>query len=362
MRSARAWSLPLSPAWSRRGLPAAFALLVALGGAGCGRQAPADGPLFAVVSGDRWGYIDSRGKTIIAPRFDDVLPFSEGLAAVSKAGRWGYIDRSGTEIVPFRFRAARSFSDGVAIVDTGLPGHPMGVIDPRGAWVVEPSFRTLEPAGGPDGLLLGQVEPGRGTGFYDRRGNLVHGPFAMAFPFAEGRARVRDGATHGILDEAGKFTPHPWLVFEGTRYAEGLIAVRKDGKVGYLDLDGSLAIAPQFDHGGAFSEGLAPVRLGDRWMFIDRNGAVTAELPAATVFALPLSGGLALATASAGTGRKLGYVDREGRWAIKAIFDEAAPFRDGLALVGMWQGGVLAYIDRAGKVVWETRGANPSGN
>ncbi len=30
--------------------------------------------------------------------------------------------------------------------------------------------------------------------------------------------------------------------------------------------------APQFDFAGIFSEGLAGVRLGDRWGFIDRSG------------------------------------------------------------------------------------------
>jgi hypothetical protein len=342
-------------------VPAAFALLVAVGGAGCGRPSAADSPLFPAVAGSRWGYIDGRGKTIIAPRFEHAGPFSEGLAAVSKAGRWGYIDRNGAEIIPFRFRAAGSFRNGVAIVDTGLPRLPLGVIDPRGAWVVEPSFRELQSADGPDGLLLGAVEPGTGRGFYDREGILVHGPYAFAFPFAEGRARVRHGSSDGIIDEEGNLVPQPRLTIEGTQFSEGLIAVRQDRRLGYMDRDGTLAIQPRFDQGGAFAEGLAAVQLEGRWMFINAKGVVTAELPAGVTFAYPLADGLSLVTADRdGQGRKMGYVDRNGRWAIKPQWDEAASFRDGLARVGTFKGGRFAYIDRAGKVVWETSGVDPA--
>lgn len=340
-------------------LPAALAVLAAVGTTGCGRQAPADGPLFAAADGNRWGYIDSRGNFAIKPRFDDAQTFSEGLAAVSKAGRWGYVDRKGTEVIPLRFRAAGTFRNGVAIVDSGVPGRPLGLIDTRGEWVVKPSFRSLTLAENADGLLLGTTEPAMGFGYYDREANLVYGPYALAFPFAEGRARVRSGRTDRIIDEDGEFVAHPPLAFEGTAFSEGLIAIRKDRKLGYLDRDGVLAIEPRFDQGGAFAEGLAPVQVEGHWMFINKEGVVTAELPAGVAFAYPLSNGLSLVTADRdGPGRKMGYVDRNGKWVIKPAWDDASPFQDGLARVGLYQGGRMAYIDSAGKVVWETRGVD----
>lgn len=95
---------------------------------------------------------------------------------------------------------AQSFRSGVAIVDAGLPHHPIGVIDPSGAWVTQPLFRSLSAADGPGGLLLGEKEPAGGVAFYDRSGNLVLGPYFLAFPFAQGRARVKTGARAGSDD------------------------------------------------------------------------------------------------------------------------------------------------------------------
>ena len=44
---------------------------------------------------DTTGYIDTQGKMIINPQFQEALQFHDGLAAVRDAtsGTWGYISR-----------------------------------------------------------------------------------------------------------------------------------------------------------------------------------------------------------------------------------------------------------------------------
>jgi len=63
-----------------------------------------------------------------------------------------------------------------------------------------------------------------------------------------------------------------------------------------------------------FSEGLAAVKVGDKW----------------------------------------GFVDTTGRMAIEPQFDFAAPFFDGLALVQMGtEDAKRGYIDKTGSYVWK---------
>jgi hypothetical protein len=347
--------------------PVAFAVVLALLVTGCGRQQTSEqtsgtSALFPAPLGTSWGFIDKRGKTLVAPRFDAALPFSEDLAAVKREGRWGYIDRNGSDVIPIRYRAAQSFRNGVAIVDTGLPDHPVGLIDTSGAWVTPPLFRSLSAADTPEGLLLGQKEPAEGLGFYDRSGNLVLGPYFLAFPFSQGRARVKTGVRSGsddwLIDTSGTLLPKKPLVLDGIRFSEGLIAIRQDRKLGYMDLDGNIAVEPRYDQAGEFSEGLAAVQFEGHWMFIDKTGAVTAEFPAGIAFAEPLSDGLSLVSADrAQSGQKFGYVDRNGHWAIKPVWDDAEPFHEGLAYVGLWKGEKTAYIDHKGRSIWEGRNA-----
>jgi hypothetical protein len=350
--------------WMNRHRAVAFGVIFALLGAGCGRQTSRASPLFPVPQGSTWGFIDNRGKIVIAPRFEAALPFSEGLAAVKREGRWGYIDRNGAEVIPIRYQQAQSFRNGVAIVDTGLPDHPVGLINTSGSWATQPLFRSLSSADGPDGLLLGQKEPAEGSGFYDRSGNLVLGPYFLAFPFAQGRARVKRSAQANsedwLIDASGNFLPTKPLVLDGIRYSEGLIAVRQDRKLGYMDLEGNVVIAPRYDQGGEFAEGLAAVQLDGHWTFIDKLGAAAAEFPAGVAFAEPLSDGLSLVSADRDQpGRKFGYVDRKGKWAIKPIWDDAQPFHEGLAYVGNWKDGKAAYIDLKGRSIWEGRSDSP---
>jgi WG containing repeat len=350
--------------WMNRHHPVPFVVIFALLGTGCGRQPSGMSPLFPAPQGKTWGFIDNRGRTVIAARFEGALPYSEGLAAVKREGRWGYIDRNGSEVIPIRYRTVQSFRNGVAIVDTGLPDHPVGLIDTAGSWVTQPLFRSLSAADGPDGLLLGQKEPAEGSGFYDRSGNLVLGPYFLAFPFAQGRARVKTGVRAGsddwLIDTSGTLLPKKPLDLEGIRFSEGLIAVRRDRKLGYMDLEGNVAIEPRYDQGGEFAEGLAAVQLEGHWMFIDKSGAATSEFPAGVAFAERLSDGLSLVSVDRDQpGRKFGYVDRKGQWAIKPIWDDAEPFHEGLAYVGNWKDGKAAYIDHKGRAIWEGRNPSP---
>src|SRR2546423_11632082 len=152
-----------------------IAFLATLVVCSCSNQPNEERPLFPAPIGATWAFSDNRGNVVIPSRFESVQPFSEGLAAAKYEGRWGYINRSGAEVIPFRYRTAQSFHGGVAIVDTGLPERPVGVVVPSGAWVSEPMFRSLSAAGGPDGLLFGQKEPGEGLSFYDRGGQVQLG-------------------------------------------------------------------------------------------------------------------------------------------------------------------------------------------
>jgi len=51
--------------------------------------------LFPIILNGKWGYIDTTGKIVINPQFDEAWWFSEGLARIKIGDRWGYIDKTG---------------------------------------------------------------------------------------------------------------------------------------------------------------------------------------------------------------------------------------------------------------------------
>lgn len=40
-------------------------------------------------SNGKWGFVNNDGKTVIEPKFDEAMSFSNGLAAVRSGDKWG---------------------------------------------------------------------------------------------------------------------------------------------------------------------------------------------------------------------------------------------------------------------------------
>lgn len=59
--------------------------------------------IFRLTDGSRLGYINTKGKVVIAPIWNEALDFSEGLAAVAvgddENSKWGFIDSTGKVVI-----------------------------------------------------------------------------------------------------------------------------------------------------------------------------------------------------------------------------------------------------------------------
>ncbi|MEP0872680.1 WG repeat-containing protein [Trichocoleus desertorum AS-A10] len=295
----------------------------------------------------RYGYIDTTGKTAIAPRFNVALPFSEGFAAVgvvpdAEGTRWGYIDRQGQWLVEPQFASAKPFSAGLAAVRVG---NKVGFIDRTGKFVISPQFDDALPFS--EGLAAAQLN--QQWGFINPQGQWVIPvqPYGSVAPFSEGLAQVERNNRIGFIDKTGTVVIP--LQFAGAQsFAGGLAAVQTpESRWGYIDKSGKLVIPPQFYRAQSFAEGLAGVLIADKWGFINAQGAIaipaqfyapqaqagngTSVLAEDVAVVSPFSGGLAMAR----LGNKAGFIDRSGKFAIAPQFADANPFSEGLARVNL---------------------------
>lgn len=99
-----------------------------------------------------WSLIDEAGAVLIgASGFDQVRPFRRGLAAVARAGRWGAVDPAGTVIVPLEFDGfATALHDGRYVDGFSDGGYAVvrrngraGVIDHTGTLLVPPVYAAV---------------------------------------------------------------------------------------------------------------------------------------------------------------------------------------------------------------------------
>ena len=75
----------------------------------------------------------------------------------------------------------------------------------------------------------------------------------------------------GFIDKTGRMVIDP--KFDDARsFSNGLAAVKIDNKWGYIDKTGVVVIKAEFDNPGSFSNGLARVKVDDKWCYIDKTG------------------------------------------------------------------------------------------
>lgn len=160
--------------------------------------------LARVRIGERYGFIDTTGKLVIAMSDDWCSErFSEGLCLIKRGGKFGYMDMQGRTVIPCQFTYAEDFSCSRAIASKSQPDENSGMITSRGIinhdgeWVVE----------------------------------------------------------------EGKFD---WI----ETFSEDLAVVSLDGKYGYANVNGRVVIEMKYDKARAFHEGYAAVRVDRKWGFL----------------------------------------------------------------------------------------------
>lgn len=337
---------------------------------------PQDGSqLFLIEKDGKSGFIDHNGKVVIAPQFDSVSGFSEGLALATCNGKKFFIDTSGRTVFEARYDIINNFSEGLAAVNIGQtrvahiglidnPGR-WGFIDKTGQLVIPLKFTHAESFS--EGLAA--IKGGDRGGFIDHSGRIIFEvPLDVTLGFHEGIAGVLYRGTLAYFDRSGKqISPPLGYGPKNYSFSEGLVPVEIKGKTGFMDRAGKLVIEPQFEDAQDFSEGLAPVKVRSdetiwcprdesgtrkgftmKWGYIDKTGnlIISPQFESAS----PFSEGVAAIQQC----DEAFFIDARGQKIISGDFKYASSFSGGLSRVDvMTKNGLLwGYIDKKGKMVW----------
>lgn len=162
----------------------------------------------AVKKEGKWGYIDSTGKWIIPPIYEDAYPFSEGYAIVSKNKKYGYVDTNGNIKIQFQFDSAKPFSENLAFV---LNDKQWSIIDKQGMQYTSKTYMTH---------------------------SVVKDSLEQNWIFHNGLACVSDGAFWGYIDKTGNYIIEPKYT-DAYFFDNNQIAYAKIGEmVGYINILG----------------------------------------------------------------------------------------------------------------------------
>jgi hypothetical protein len=186
--------------------------------------------LFPIVKGGKWGYIDQAGKVAIEPQYDCAWDFSEGLACVQVGLLRGYIDAKGTMVIKPWLPWGGKFSCGLAPAQTKAP--PWG-----------------------DNLMF--YIQHQAWKYINREGKAVFGDWYNRPPDYREGVSIMGG--RGFMDTKGKSIPCDLKPEAVGPFSEGMAAVKRGGVWGYVDHSMKAVIEPRFADAGMFGDGLAPV-------------------------------------------------------------------------------------------------------
>lgn len=319
-----------------------------------GRYLEAQGELLKALQ-----VFDSQKKDVLPiPEIDVFEPFGHSHLGVGLASAISRVDVQGHLADVLRLKGDREASRQIY--------DKMSLANVRGFYFIDTSGSPIsnakfdETRNFSNGMAA--VRIGEKWGFVDRTGKFViypsfdspgtfHDGLAVVVDFKNGPTRTAGNNLAQIIDNAGNAIGQ-FLADEARPFSEGLAAVRIADKWGYVDRSGKMVIRPQFELAEEFSEGVALVCEADRYRFIDKlgNPAFDGTFDRARSF----SEGLA----DVMNNDLHEFIDRSGRSRIQAVtlgnasafafMEDAGDFKGGLAPVkikGMW-----GYIDRAGSL------------
>ena len=334
--------------------------------------------LFPAISEGKTGYINREGELVIPHLFEDGREFSQGLAAVLVDGRWGYVNTKGEITIRPVYQEVGTFSDGLAWVRIN---GKCGYINQQGVLVIEPQYKRA--ASFSEGFAVAEIDWRRDV-LLDHTGKVIIGPdryrmmyepTAILSGFSEGLllAYPRGKRFPVYLDRDGKIAVRVPLegrngtYTRGTAFSDGLAAVRIGKNWGYIDKRGIIVIPPQYAKAVPFRQGHACVEVH---RVIDHVGRVTRFLMNSSgvrVKKIPwvTSGGFSEGLVPIGSWQKeerrsvYGYMNTRGEVAIQPEFDGALPFQNGLGRVKYKDRD--AYVDKQGRHVWvgKAKGQTP---
>ncbi len=279
--------------------------------------------LLPIRIADAWGFINGSGQIVIAPTFERVGNFSEGLARFRKNGKWGFMDMKGKEVIPPVYDLVRDFSEGSApVMQRKRKGLEAFYIDNTGKLLYEKTYPT-------------------------------DGTYWPIHPFQEGLAAVEDSQSKkvGFIDKTGNFAIAPLFtgykrstqaIYPFSSFCQGYAWVKSDEGTGLIDIKGvflikgaynqslvdSLTIPPFYYR--SFSDGLCLMEEANSAFYIDTHAKKSITIPVGFT-ALPFSNGVAWTYSS--YDKKFYLIDPQGQTIADLSFYKVYPFREGFAVV-----------------------------
>lgn len=209
-------------------------------------------------------YFDLLKQNTLHSDYPKIMPFSDGQAAVYKNGKWGYINRNEEVIIPCQYSKAGNFSNGYTWVSNK---GKYWYIDTYGKKVFDTVYSYCSDFHNNYAI----VKQGNYYGIIDNSGSyLVTPEYSKVKNFSDSGIaclvrRKKSGKSEvNLINTSGKILAKYNEIHE---FSEGLARVKKGKKYGYINTSCKEVISPKYFKAGDFHEGLASIKVKKGFRF-----------------------------------------------------------------------------------------------
>jgi hypothetical protein len=181
---------------------------------------------------------------------------------------------------------------------------------------------------------------------FDDGSVAVEALYDKFFTMIDGRIRAEKSGFSLLLTDAGVALKGEYLrILEFKDDVSSVVS--KENKHGFINKDGKVIIAIEYEDAGNFSEGVAPVKKDGKWGYISKSGEI--QIPFKFMDAKDFSDGLAVVS----DGKWYGYIDVKGNLKIAYQFDSADSFKKGVAVVMKDKKNMV--IEKTGEIIYTSQ-------
>lgn len=300
-------------------------------------------PNYCNQSLEQQGINQATYMSLVNSSYEYYSCFSEGLAVVRYDKKYGYVNRQLNEVIELQYESATIFSDGLAVVsvlvndkNSLLPWKKVkkyGFIDKNNQWILPPIYDYARPFSFERAVVGQKIDGNMKYGFIDSKGVLV-----IPYRYDDASLFLRN-PVHGYRNEQNTII-------------EARVSKIDNGKKRYFLINraGELTVpVGSEDNTLYFSAGLAKITVDGKHGFVNRDGKFV--IPAIYQNAYSFTGeGQPAAVRDQKTG-KWGFIDVTGKQVLPFVYYHAMPFADGKANITEADGHTRYAINIQGKKV-----------
>ena len=261
------------------------------------------------TSKHRWVMLDFHGRQISEKHYEYIGAFNGKYYPAKNRGYWGALNEIGTEVITcVHDSLLQNSGNNIAVKFKGQ----YGVINLQENWIVTPGDNRVEVLNEEAYLEYA----GQTTFLKSLSGGIIYfSDNPLTYQDGYIREQLSTGA-HWIIDMTGIIVDRsnqPLTAEKISPESEGLRAIMKDGKYGFIDNAGRLRIANRYEDVKPFTDGRAAIRIRGKW----------------------------------------GFIDHQEKLVVQPVYDQVENFSNGMAIVK--RDGLSGLIDANGKLLLPIR-------